>query len=165
MADDNVKLSKNLLRMKFMQRGLDEETKKQLEEEEKRIISDEHWYLDLPELKTRENFIIEEKSFVPCEELKYGRFSFKGFNPEVERLMLLMNPEEEEEKEEEEPSRMQTDVTDEEMALRYESLVRSMKKKFSTKRQRAATEEEEEEDDVNHNVVETSKRVFLKPHD
>lgn len=30
------------------------------------------------------NHIIEEKSFVPCEDLKYGRISFKGFNPEVE---------------------------------------------------------------------------------
>lgn len=37
-----------------MQRGLDAETKKQLEDEEKRIISDEHWYLDLPELKAKE---------------------------------------------------------------------------------------------------------------
>lgn len=35
--------------------------------------------------------------------------------------MVLMNPKDEEEKqEEEEISRMQTDVTDEEMALRYE---------------------------------------------
>lgn len=37
-----------------MQRGLDLETKKQLEEEEKKIISEEHWYLDLPEPKERE---------------------------------------------------------------------------------------------------------------
>ncbi|KAM8892825.1 M-phase phosphoprotein 6 isoform 2-T2 [Spinachia spinachia] len=144
MADDNVKLSKNLLRMKFMQRGLDDEMKKQLEEDEKRIISDEHW-----------NFVIEEKSFVPCEELKFGRVSFKGFNPEVERLMLLMNPQEVEEEEEDvDTSRMPTDVTDEEMALRYESLVSSMKKKFSTKRQRA-----QEEDQT------STKRVFMKPHD
>jgi len=164
MASDSVKLSKNLLRMKFMQRGLDAETKKQLEEDEKRIISDEHWYLDLPELKAKENLIIEEKSFVPCEDLNYGRMSFKGFNPEVEKLMALMNPKDESEKrEEEEISRMQTDVTDEEMALRYESLVGSMKKKFAKKRERAAVEEE---DDMNHNVVETNtKRVFLKPQD
>lgn len=81
MANDHVKLSKNLLRMKvsdarqalwlalapvaqklaalrdfvqFMQRGLDAETKQQLEEDQKRIISDEHWYLDLPELKAKE---------------------------------------------------------------------------------------------------------------
>uniref|UniRef100_A0A3Q4GHW1 M-phase phosphoprotein 6 n=1 Tax=Neolamprologus brichardi TaxID=32507 RepID=A0A3Q4GHW1_NEOBR len=54
MASESVKLSKNLLRMKFMQRRLDAETKKQLEEDERRIISDEHWYLDLPELKAKE---------------------------------------------------------------------------------------------------------------
>ncbi|XP_053174907.1 M-phase phosphoprotein 6 [Scomber japonicus] len=166
MAGDAVKLSKNLMRMKFMQRGLDAETKKQLEEDEKRIISDEHWYLDLPELKAKENLIIEEKSFVPCEDLYYGRMSVKGFNPEVEKLMALMNPKEEVEKEEEEDlRRMQTDVTDEEMALRYESLVGSMKKKFAKKRERAAIVEEVEED-MNQNVVETNpKRVFLKPQD
>lgn len=37
-----------------------------------------------------------------------------------QKLMALMNPKDEEEKQEEEISRMQTDVTDEEMALRYE---------------------------------------------
>ncbi|XP_017259476.1 M-phase phosphoprotein 6 [Kryptolebias marmoratus] len=158
MAGDHVKLSKNLLRMKFMQRGLDAETKKQLEEDEKRIISDEHWYLDLPELKAKENLMVEEKSFVPCEELRFGRLSIKGFNPEVEKLMVLMNPKEKEE--EEDVSRMQTDVTDEEMALRYEALVGSMKKKFAKKRERAALDE----DDVNQNVVETEpKRGFMKP--
>ncbi|XP_008291805.1 M-phase phosphoprotein 6 isoform X2 [Stegastes partitus] len=162
MAADSVKLSRNLLRMKFMQRGLDAETKKQLEEDEKRIISDEHWFLDLPELKAKENLIIEERSFVPCEDLRFGRVSFKGFNPEVEKLMVLMNPKEEkEERDEEDERRMQTDVTDEEMALRYESLVGSMKKKFAKKRERAAMDEDE-----NQNVVETEpKRVFLKPQD
>lgn len=158
MASESVKLSKNLLRMKFMQRRLDAETKKQLEEDERRIISDEHWYLDLPELKAKENLIIEERSFVPCEDLKYGRLSFRGFNPEVEKLMALMNPREEEEEEEEELSRMQTDVTDVEMALRYESLVGSMKKKFATKRERAAQEADEE----NQREV---KRAFVKPQD
>ncbi|XP_062246184.1 M-phase phosphoprotein 6 [Platichthys flesus] len=162
MSIDSVKLSKNLLRMKFMQRGLDDETKKQLEEDERRIISDEHWYLDLPELKAKENLIIEEKSFVPCEDLKFGRMSFRGFNPDVEKLMTLMNPSEEgPAEEEEETSRMPTDVTDEEMALRYESLVGSMKRKFVKKRERAAADE-----DVNQNVVETNtKRMFLKPQD
>ncbi|XP_063754164.1 M-phase phosphoprotein 6 isoform X3 [Eleginops maclovinus] len=145
------KLSKNLLRMKFMQRGLDAETKKQLEEDERRIISDEHWYLDLPELRARENLILEERSLVSCEDLKYGRFSFQGFNPE--KLMVMMNPkEEEEDKQEEEVSCMQLDVTDEEMALRYESLVGSMRKKFSRKRDQTS-----EDVDI--------KRVFLKPQD
>lgn len=158
-----MRLSKNLLRMKFMQRGLDAETKKQLEEDEKRIISDEHWYLDLPELKAKENLIIEEKSLVPCEDLFFGRMSFKGFNPEVEKLMVLLNPKDEEEEEaEEDVSRMQTDVTDEEMALRYESLVGTLKKKFAKKRERATMDV----DDLNQNVVgKNSKKAFLKPQD
>lgn len=159
---DSVRLSKNLLRMKFMQRCLDADTKKQLEEEERRIISDEHWYLDLPELKARENLIVEEQSFVPCEELRFGRISFKGFNPEVEKLMALLNPREENEDEEDEEQRrkMQTDVTDEEMALRYESLVGSMKRKFAKKRERAAMDEDSSV------VMETeTKRTFMKPQD
>ncbi|XP_056271980.1 M-phase phosphoprotein 6 [Pseudoliparis swirei] len=162
MADENVKLSRNLLSMKFMQRGLDEEMKKQLEEDEKRIISDEHWYLELPELKAKENFVVEERSFVPCEELKFGRISFKGFNPEVEKLMLLMNPKEEEEEEEQE-SRMPADVTDEEMALRYEGLVRSIKKKFATKR--VASEEVQDQDLDQDQDLKEPKRMFLKPRD
>nr|XP_057931471.1 M-phase phosphoprotein 6 [Doryrhamphus excisus] len=163
MAADSVKLSKNVLRMKFMQRGLDAETKKQLQEDEKRIISDEHWYLDLPEQQTKESCLVEEKSFVPFEELLFGRMSFKGFNPEVEKLMTVMNPRGTAAKQEADANagRMQTDVTDEEMALRYESLVESMKKKFTRKRERVATEE-----DVNQNVLKTNKtknKKFLKP--
>ncbi|XP_030646765.1 M-phase phosphoprotein 6 [Chanos chanos] len=165
MANDGAsKLSKNLLRMKFMQRSLGADVKKQLEEDEKRIISDEHWYLDLPELKAKENYIIEESSFVPCEDLVYGRMSFKGFNPEVEKLMTLMNThnrDEEEEEEMEDPGRMETDVTDEEMARRYESLVESMKKKFAKKRNRPALDQ-----DVNSNVEDVQpKKAFLKPQD
>ncbi|XP_060932248.1 M-phase phosphoprotein 6-like [Limanda limanda] len=148
-----------------MQRGLDDETKKQLEEEEQRIISDEHWYLDLPELEAKENHIIEVP-YSQCEEQMYGHMSFGGFNPEVEKLMKVLKPKEVTSvegpaEEEEETSWMPADVTDEEMALRYESLVGSTKKKFVKKRQRAATDE-----DVNQNVVETNtKRMFLKPQD
>ncbi|XP_048014666.1 M-phase phosphoprotein 6 [Megalobrama amblycephala] len=168
MANDGAaKLSKNLLRMKFMQRGLDADARKQLDEEEKRIISDDHWFLDLPELKTKENHIIEERSYVPCEDLVYGRMSFRGFNPDVEKLMLLMNTHKEEEEDEDEDntvSRMETDITDEEMARRYESLVGSMRKKFATKRDRAAIAKKEE--DINCNVVENQpKRAFMKPQD
>uniref|UniRef100_A0A672QEA3 M-phase phosphoprotein 6-like n=2 Tax=Sinocyclocheilus grahami TaxID=75366 RepID=A0A672QEA3_SINGR len=165
MAKDGAaKLSKNLLRMKFMQRGLDAELKKQLDEEEKRIISDEHWFLDLPELKAKENYIIEERSYAPCEDLVFGRMSFRGFNPEVEKLMLLMNTHKEEEDDEEEDnvSRMETDITDEEMARRYESLVESMRKKFAKKRDRSAITKNKE--DVNCNAVDNRpKKAFLKP--
>lgn len=148
-----------------MQRGLDAEAKKQLDDEEKRIISDEHWFLDLPELKAKENYIIEERSYVPCEDLVYGRMSFRGFNPEVEKLMLLMNTQQEEDDGEEDDnvSRMETDITDEEMARRYESLVESMRKKFAKKRNRSTITKSE---DVNCNDADNQpKKAFLKPQD
>ncbi|CAH2324044.1 M-phase phospho 6 [Pelobates cultripes] len=159
MAQDVARLSKNLLRMKFMQRSLDAETKKQLEEDEKRIISDEHWYLDLPELKEKESFIIEERSFLPCEDFLFGRMSFKGFNPEIE-LMVQMNSKTKDEEVVDE-GKMEVDVTDEEMALRYESLVSSIQKKFAKKRDQKVLE-----DDQNRNIKTTKiKKAFLKPQD
>ena len=45
--------------------------------------------MDLPELKEKESFIIEEQSFLLCEDLLYGRMSFRGFNPEVEVLNII----------------------------------------------------------------------------
>uniref|UniRef100_A0A8C9P9K7 Uncharacterized protein n=1 Tax=Spermophilus dauricus TaxID=99837 RepID=A0A8C9P9K7_SPEDA len=54
-AEHKTKLSKNLLLRKFIQRGLNSETKKQLGEEEKKIINEEPWYLDLPEHKEKES--------------------------------------------------------------------------------------------------------------
>lgn len=42
----------------------------------------------------------------------------------LQKLMALMNPREEEEEEEEDLSQMQTDITDEEMALRYELMLK-----------------------------------------
>ncbi|XP_008851161.1 M-phase phosphoprotein 6 [Nannospalax galili] len=144
-SERKTKLSKNLLRMKFMQRGLDSETKKQLEEEEKKIISEEHWYLDLPELKEKESLIIEEQSFLLCEDLRYGRMSFRGFNPEVEKLMLQMNSKNKAAADEEEEA-AELDVSDEEMARRYETLVGTIGKRFAKKRDRANYEEDGDAD-------------------
>ncbi|XP_063802034.1 M-phase phosphoprotein 6 [Pseudophryne corroboree] len=161
MASEVGKLSKNLLRMKFMHRSLDPLTKKQLEEEEKKIISDEHWCLELSELKEKESFIIEERSFLPCEDFLYGRMSFKGFNPEVEKLMVQMNSKSKEEEEVEE-ERMDVDVSDEEMVRRYESLVGTIKRKFAKKRDRKVLQGEAENSNVKSSKV---KRTFIKPQD
>ncbi|XP_078739402.1 M-phase phosphoprotein 6, partial [Lampetra fluviatilis] len=93
MARDSshkMKLSKNLLRMKFMQRGLDEEERRRLDEEEQRMMSDEHWYLDLPDLQRAEVVVVEEASVAVCEGVEFGRRSFRGFNPEVEKLCALL---------------------------------------------------------------------------
>lgn len=145
-----------------MQRSLDPETKKQLEEEEKKIISDEHWFLDLPELKEKESFIIEERSFLPCEDFLYGRMSFKGFNPEIEKLMVQMNCKTTAEEEVLEDGKMEMDVSDEEMARRYESLVGSIKKKFAKKRDHKVIQEEDENSNIKSSKV---KKGFIKPKD
>ncbi|XP_063168968.1 M-phase phosphoprotein 6 [Candoia aspera] len=163
--DVKSKLSKNLLRMKFMQRGLDSETKKQLEEEEKKIISEEHWFLDLPELKEKESLIIEERSFVMCEDLLYGRMSFKGFNPEVEKLMIQMNSRYKMEDAEEEKNAMEADVSDEEMARRYETLVGTIGKKFLKKREKSHVLQDPTEDESSDRRPSKVKKVFLKPQD
>ncbi|NWR55933.1 MPH6 phase, partial [Bucorvus abyssinicus] len=145
----------------FMQRGLDSQTKKQLEEEEKKIISEEHWYLDLPDLKEKESFIIEERSFMPCEDLLYGRMSFKGFNPEVEKLMIQMNSGCKEE-EIEVDDKMEADVSDEEMA-RYETLVGTIGKKFLRKRNQSVLQDEDEDGNNNPRPSKKAKKKFLKP--
>ncbi|XP_064016076.1 M-phase phosphoprotein 6 [Pogoniulus pusillus] len=165
-AEVKTKLSKNLLRMKFMQRGLDSQTKKQLEEEEKKIISEEHWYLDLPDLKEKESYIIEERSFMPCEDLLYGRMSFKGFNPEIEKLMIQMNSKCKE-KEIEVDDKMEADVSDEEMARRYETLVGTIGKKFMRKRDQRVLQDEDGGEDGSSNIrpSKKAKKKFLKPQD
>ncbi|XP_069758315.1 M-phase phosphoprotein 6 isoform X1 [Narcine bancroftii] len=154
-----MKLSKNLLKMKFMQRSLDTETRQHLEEEEKRMVCDEHWYLDLPELKEKENRIIEEKSFVPCEDLLFGRMSFKGFNPEIEKLVAQMYSQNESE-ESEEDIKMEADISDEEMARRYERLVGSIKRKFTKKRDRSTLQNDKTECSPRDVKV---KKTFMKP--
>ncbi|NXU58231.1 MPH6 phase, partial [Turnix velox] len=161
-----TKLSKNLLRMKFMQRGLDSQTKKLLEEEEKKIISEEHWYLDLPDLKEKESYIIEERSFMPCEDLLYGRMSFKGFNPEIEKLMIQMNSKCKEEKIEED-DKMEADISDEEMARRYETLVGTIGKKYLRKRDQRVLQDEDEDVNGSSNLAPSkkAKKKFLKPQD
>ncbi|KFW10106.1 M-phase phosphoprotein 6, partial [Eurypyga helias] len=151
--------------LQFMQKGLDSQTKKQLEEEEKRMINEEHWYLDLPDLKEKQSFIVEERSFMPCEDLLYGRMSFKGFNPEIEKLMIQMNSRCKEE-EIEVDDKMEADVSDEEMARRYETLVGTIGKKFLRKRdQRVLQDKEDEDGDSNTRPSKKAKKKFLKPQD
>ncbi|XP_037663563.1 M-phase phosphoprotein 6-like [Choloepus didactylus] len=155
----NTKLSKYLLRKRFVQRGLDSETKKQLEGEEKKIISEEHWYSDLPELKEKDSFTIEEQSFMLCEDLLYDRMSFRGFNPEDEKLMLQMNAKNKTEDIEDETVAL--NVSNEEMARRYETLVGTIGEKFAKKRDHANYGED---DNGNLKPIK-AKKMFLKPQD
>ncbi|XP_053772114.1 M-phase phosphoprotein 6 [Desmodus rotundus] len=85
--------------------------------------------------------------------------SFRGFNPEVEKLMIQMNSKNKAEEVEDET--VELDVSDEEMARRYETLVGTIGKKFVKKRDRANYEEDENGDIKPIKA----KKMFLKPQD
>ncbi|KFW74827.1 M-phase phosphoprotein 6, partial [Manacus vitellinus] len=114
--------------------------------------------------------IIEERSFVRCEDLVYGRMSFKGFNPEIEKLMIQMNSKCKEE-EIEVDDKMEADVSDEEMARRYETLVGTIGKKFLRKRDQRVLKDDDEDEEVDEDRNSTiiprkkAKKMFLKPQD
>ncbi|WAR11687.1 MPH6-like protein [Mya arenaria] len=140
MARDESKTS---LSGNFMKRSALRIEKEKSEEERKLIIDDEHWVLDLPKIEGKESKYVIESSIARCENLLFGRMSFQGCNPEVEKLMKLHNNQlalDEAERKENENS-----VNDQEMAERYSTLVGTMAKKFSKKRDRTSVEMSQQE--------------------
>ncbi|XP_060582511.1 M-phase phosphoprotein 6-like [Ruditapes philippinarum] len=160
MAGDESKssLSSNVLQMKFMKRSALRIEKEKSEEERKHEIDDEHWVLDLPPIEQRESKYVLEPSYERCENLMYGRMSFKGFNTEVEKLMVQNNARLQ--LEDAERRENETSVNDEEMAQRFQSLSDTINKRFLTKRQRQ-TEPEENSKSSRKKV----KKQFIKPAD
>uniref|UniRef100_A0A5F9D8M7 Uncharacterized protein n=1 Tax=Oryctolagus cuniculus TaxID=9986 RepID=A0A5F9D8M7_RABIT len=77
-----TKLSMNLLDMNIMQSGLNWKIKKQLEKQEKKIMSEEHRYL--PELKENE-FLIEKAEVLVMRRSSLWKDVIQRI-PEVERL-------------------------------------------------------------------------------
>lgn len=136
--EQNVsKLSKSILEMKFMKRTK-EKVEKELEDAEGREM---YSHEITAEMRQGAGSFVIEPSFVPCEDLLVGRLSYRGMNPEIERIMEL-------EYAEANPSTVQeTDVTDKEMAAFYNPLVDTMNSKFKVKNQRKF---EQSEDSKNH---------------
>jgi len=86
-----------------------------------------------PAMRVEGDRFITEPSYVAIESLKFGRFSYKGMNPEIETIMLEDTVKEENAA----PSQM-VDVSDMEMAERYANLVGTIDKKFKNKKKRDA---------------------------
>ncbi|XP_006814109.1 M-phase phosphoprotein 6-like [Saccoglossus kowalevskii] len=148
-------LSKHLMQMKFMQRRQDNENKVEFEESQQRRIDETHWVIDVPELTAKQNRYSLEPSHIACECLKFGRMSFKGFNPAIEKIMKTYDTEQELELAEEREKEIA--VSDDEMAKRYDSLIGTVGKKFVKKRHRSSADNEVE--------AKKSKLGFLKPSD
>ncbi|XP_005107945.1 M-phase phosphoprotein 6 [Aplysia californica] len=156
-ANKGAQLSKNVLQMKFMQRSVLRIEREQNEDERQKIIDDEHWVLDLPEYKTKEHRYLKDQSYAFCEQLRFGRQSFQGFNPEIEKLMKAEIAEQE--LKEAEEKEKQNSVSDKEMTQRYSSLMGILAKKFAKKRSRKDIVDEEEVEEP------SKKKAFLKPSD
>lgn len=106
----------------------------------------------------RGRFIIEP-SYVFCEQLRDGRVSYQGMNPEIERLMEL----EENAKLTKAEPKPEADVSDNQMAKRWKSSgVTAMENKFKTKRQRG---QQSHWNNELQNGPTGKKTKFLKPQD
>ncbi|ALC39428.1 Mpp6 [Drosophila busckii] len=116
--------------MKFMQRTKAKVAKEADDEQSRALYSNE---LSGMVLNGNSNYIIEP-SYSICEGLIEGRLSFRGMNPELERLLELEQAEKAGNARPEQPK----EVTDKEMAESYyannaPTVSRTMSKKFSTK--------------------------------
>ncbi|XP_030380639.1 M-phase phosphoprotein 6 [Scaptodrosophila lebanonensis] len=112
------KLSRGVLDMKFMQRTKAKVDKEADDEQGRALYSNE---ISGNMLNSNSNFIIEP-SYSICEGLIDGRLSFRGMNPELERLMELEQAEKQVKTKQEQPK----EVSDVEMA-------KYMQRKFNGK--------------------------------
>lgn len=131
MATDRnkVKLSKSILEMKFMKRTKEKVLKEEDDAQSRAMYSNEI----TQKMLTTENLFVVETSYMPCEELNDGRFSFRGMNPEIERLLEL----ELQAKQATIDHNVKKDVTDEDMTTAYYGNVKkTIERKFQSKTQR-----------------------------
>lgn len=113
MAKSKIKLPKSILEMKFMKKSK-EKIEKELEITEG--YDDLYSNVITNQMRQASGNFITEPSFIYCESLIEGRVSYKGMNPEIERLMELESKPEED---------MLKDVSDEILAKKFQSLKRT----------------------------------------
>lgn len=121
------KLSKTILEMKFMKRTKEKVLKEEDDAQGRAMYSNE-----ITERMRSDCPYISEPSYIPCEDLNDGRFSFRGMNPEIERLLEL----EEQAKQASIDKNVSKDVSDADMATYYSGVMKTIEKKFQSKNQR-----------------------------
>lgn len=115
-----------------MQRGMSEAERQALEEADSKIVTREHWELDLPPMGKKDNKFETVDGISLCLKLKHGRMSFGGYNKATERLMYERN----QENQSEEEITVDTDasISEDEMAERYSTLIGTVAKRFKSKK-------------------------------
>ncbi|EDV99102.1 M-phase phosphoprotein 6 [Drosophila grimshawi] len=142
------RLSRGVLDMKFMQRTKAKVEKEDDDEQSRALYSNE---LNQKMLNSNSNFIIEP-SYSICAGLSDGRLSFRGMNPELERLLELERAEKEGKTKPEQP----TEVNDEQMAETYyanqaTAISKTIQKKMTAR------------NDINKRKSNQKKMQFKKP--
>lgn len=116
-----TKLSKGILEMKFMKRTRDKVIKEEDDAESRTMYSSE---ITDKMLHDNSKYLIEP-SYVQVENLIEGRISFRGMNPEIERILEL-EMQAKQAKESTGNIKQEQDITDRQMANYF--------KKFNKKR-------------------------------
>lgn len=125
---NKVKLSKSILEMKFMKRTKEKVLKEEDDAQSRAMYSNEI----TDKMRKNENIYIIEPSYLHFEDINEGRYSFRGMNPEIERLMEL----EEQEKLAKLDQNVKKDVTDQDMSAYYGNMKKTIERKFQSKTQR-----------------------------
>ncbi|CAI4228563.1 unnamed protein product [Auanema sp. JU1783] len=175
MDDARKKISKGVLDMRFMQK-----TKQRLQRNANKKIEElkNENLLEDSEIK-HEPTVEFSTDITSLEGLKFGRMSYKGFNEEVEKLMVyherIRNGEDSEESEDDE----EVDVQDKEMASALGGQgSEAIRKKFASKHDRLMLMDQQARGKLNFDPASIRKRVvdkswaeastsskFMKPND
>lgn len=107
-------------------------TKERVEKEEENAEGEAMYSKEITEkMRSTGNIVFLETNISNCKNFVNGRLSFKGMNPEIEKLMSNRDIKQIEEAE----KAKEKEISDVEMAKGYSSLVDTMNKKFSNKKQ------------------------------
>lgn len=136
--ENKAKLSRAILDMKFMKKSKERVEKEEEDAEGQAMYSNEI----TEEMRKGGKYEVVEVGINYCRDLIEGRMSFGGMNPEIERLMS----EEYSKRVQKSEKEKETDVSDLEMAKRYNPLVETMGKKMQ-----------------HNNKKPNNKRKFIKP--
>lgn len=124
---NKVKLSKGILEMKFMKRTKEKVLKEEDDAQSRAMYSNEI----TDKMLKSENYYIIEPSYIPCEDLNDGRYSYRGMNPEIERILEL-----EQAREAVIDQNVKKDVNDEDMSAYYGNVKKTIQRKFQSKTHR-----------------------------
>uniref|UniRef100_A0A023FFJ9 Putative m phase phosphoprotein 6 n=1 Tax=Amblyomma cajennense TaxID=34607 RepID=A0A023FFJ9_AMBCJ len=151
MARDisKTKLSRHLLDMKFMKKSKEKAQKDEEDAEHRSLFKSDA----MDSIKKEGSRYVIKESYTPCLDLLTPRMSFKGRNPEIERLMRQGD------ETEKKPASM-PGIPDQEMAKRYSTLVGTIAKKFDKRKQPTRSSKEVANERKVH-----KRRKFQQPSD